>query len=114
MIIFIMYELYKLNESFEIILLSFILAFLTFTNFAFFAGYYDTHYQNVDLYLKNKKKINGIILKYGSYVNLLTENGTYLINRDDISTIEASKISKELCCDLRLYTKLTSFFRKIF
>ena len=40
MIIFIMYGLYKLNESFEIILLSFILAFLTFTNFAFCAGYY--------------------------------------------------------------------------
>lgn len=106
MIIFIMYSLCKLNNSFEIALLSFILAFLTFTNFTFCIGYYDTHYWKSSLYLKNGKIINGIILKQGSFINILTEDGTCSINKDDISAIKVSKISKELCCDyFKLYIK---------
>jgi hypothetical protein len=113
-IILIIYIFYNLEVPVEIILLSFILAFLIFTNFTFCVGYYEAHYREADVYLKNSKSINGIILKQGPYVNVLTEDGTFLINKDDISTIKMSKNSKELCCDYKVVNrKLTSFLRKI-
>jgi hypothetical protein len=98
-IIFVLYVLCKLGTSFEIILLSFVLTFLNFTNFAFCIGYLDAHYWKANLHLKNGKIINGIIFKYGSYINVVTEDGICKINKDDISTIKVSKDSKELCCD---------------
>ncbi|MCO5382378.1 MAG: hypothetical protein NHB15_10085 [Methanosarcina barkeri] len=113
-IIFIVYIFYKLDVPVGIILLSFILALLTFTNFAFCVGYYEAHYREANLYLKNREFINGIILKRGSYVNVLTEDGTRLINKDNISTIKMSKNSKELCCDCIIVNKkLTYFLREI-
>lgn len=113
-IIFNIYIFYKLDVSVGIILLSFILAFLTFTNFDFCVGYYEAHYRKANLYLKNREFINGIILKQGSYVNVLTKDGTRLINKDNISTIKMSKNSKELCCDyIVVNKKLTYFLREI-
>jgi len=113
-IIFIIYIFCKLYVSVGIILLSFILAFLIFTNFDFCVGYYEVHYRKADLYLKNGEFINGIILQQGSYVNVLTEDGTRLINKDNISTIKMRKNSKELCCDyIVVNKKLTSFLREI-
>lgn len=113
LIIIIMYVFYKINAPFEIILPSFIIAFLTFTNLAFCAGYCNAHYSKAVLYLKNGMEIDGIILKHGSYVYVLTKNKTRLINRDEICTIKVNENSKKLCCDyFRVtYKKLTSFFR---
>ncbi|AKB72191.1 hypothetical protein [Methanosarcina mazei] len=115
LVITITYGFYKTNAPFEIILPSFIIAFLTFTNLAFCAGYCNAHYSKSVLYLKNGMVIDGIILKYGSYVYVLTKNKTCLINRDDICTIKVNENSKKLCCDYFTvaYKKLTSFFGKL-
>ncbi|WP_440955893.1 hypothetical protein ACSAZK_02740 [Methanosarcina sp. Mfa9] len=97
-IIFIIYGIiygdYYYGVKSEIILLSLTLAFLTFTDIAFCAGFCCARYRKNVLYLKNGKNIKGIILKYGSYINVLTKDGTYSINKDDISTIKTSKYSK--------------------
>ena len=113
LVIIIIYSFYKLNAPFEIIIPSFIIAFLTFTNLAFCAGYCNARYPKVVLYLKNGMIINGIILKIGNYLYVLTENKTCLINRDNICAIKVSENSKKLCCDYFTvtYKKLASFFR---
>lgn len=96
--IFIMYYLCKLSNSFEVILVSFVLAFLIFTNFAYCAGYYGARYQISVLYLKDGMSVCGIILKHGSMIEVLTENGACSINRDDISIIKVENISEIMFC----------------
>lgn len=113
LVIIIIYGFYKLNAPFEIIFPSFIIAFLTFTNLAFCAGHCNARFPKAIVYLKNGMIINGIILKIGNYLYVLSENKTYLINRDNICAIKVSENSKKLCCDYFTvtYKKLTSFFR---
>lgn len=102
LVIFIIYVLYKLNELYKlsmplVILPSFLIAFLVFTNLAFCEGYCEAHYPRGNVYCKNGRIIKGVILKYANYVYLLTENEKCLINRDDISYIEERENSKKLC-----------------
>ncbi|HII91571.1 MAG TPA: hypothetical protein HA262_05225 [Methanosarcina sp.] len=107
LVIFIIYGLYELNELYTlsmplIILPSFLIAFLIFTNLAFCEGYCEARYPKGNIYCKNGRIIKGIILKYANYVCLLTENEKCLINRDDISYIEERENSKKLC--MRYFT----------
>lgn len=113
-LILILYSYYKLNVPPEIMLPSFILAVLTFINFVICEGYQEIRYTEAILHLKNDPDVEGIILKSGSYINILTKDGTYLINNDDVRIIEKSKNSKKLCCDYftLVHEKLTSLFRK--
>lgn len=115
--IFIIYGLYKLNELYKlsmplIILPSFLIAFLIFTNLAFCEGYYEAHYPRGNVYCKNGRIIKGIILKYANYVYLLTENEKCLINRDDISYIEERGNSKKLCIKYFTFTYFQERFIK--
>lgn len=113
-IIFIIYGFCIYDAPPEIILISLTLAFLTFTDIAFCVGFYCARYRENVLCLKNGRNIEGIILKYGSYVNILTKDGVYLINKDDISTIKTSKNSKELRNGYisTVRKKLTSIFQE--
>jgi sRNA-binding regulator protein Hfq len=109
----IVYVFYELNVPFVIIIPSFIIAFLTFTNLAFCAGYCNTHYPEAVLYLKNGMVIDGIILKKGNYTYVLTKNKEYIINKDEIRYIEVNGNFKTLNYDYFsvVYKKLTSSFR---
>ncbi len=113
-IICIIYGFYIYDATREIILIPLTLAFLIFTDIAFCVGFYHARYRKSVLYLKNGTIIYGIILKYGPYVNVLTEEGAHSINKDDISTIKTSKNSKELRNGYisAVRKKLTSFFQE--
>jgi sRNA-binding regulator protein Hfq len=113
----IIYGLYELNEIYKlsiplIILPSFLIAFLIFTNLAFCEGYCEAHYPKGNIYCKNGRIIEGIILKYANYVYLLTENEKCLINRDDISYIEERENSKKLCIKYLTFAYFQEHFIK--
>ena len=91
-VIFIVYTFYILAVPFVIIFSSFSLAFLTFTNFAVYAGYREAGYPKAKIYLKDENTIEGNILKCGNYVYLLTDDEKCLINRDNISYIEEIEV----------------------